>query len=390
MDLIASSGWYADTDCTMRVDIGTNGLPANGVNTDLELYAKKKTFVLKTGLDFNKLIPSAATSVVFTNKIVPTSAKLIDVDADGDGGVVAWMDGTTMKVSTQTPEQKIYANADSSLMFTDKSNLTTIDFHNLDTRNIENMSGMFFDCSNLTALDLSSFNTSKVYEMNNMFDHCTKLTTLDLSLFDTSKVERAVNMFEGCSSLTSLDLSMLDFSKVKEVSKDNGDDEYNSIFKDCSALTRLKLPKMSNKITNMACLFSGCMNLTELNLNSLDTSNVTDMNGMFESCRSITKLDLSALNTSKVSDMSFMFYYCRNLTEIDLTSLNTNNVVNMDSMFMRCYGLTNISLGDKFVFIGSDYRFPEGTWYASDGTVYTSDGKSCNIPQNKTDTYTRK
>lgn len=325
---------------------------------------RKKTFVLKTGSDFNNLIPSAATSVVFTNKIVPTSAKLIDVDADGDGGVVAWMDGTTMKVSTQTPEQKVYANADSSLMFAGKSNLTTIDFHNLDTRNSEYMSGMF--------------------------DSCTKLTTLDLSLFDTSKVETAVSMFERCSSLTSLDLSMLDFSKVKEVSRDNGDGEYSSIFKYCSSLTSLKLPKMSYKITNMACLFSGCMNLTELNLNSLDTSNVTDMNGMFESCRSITKLDLSALNTSKVSDMSFMFYYCRNLTEIDLTSLNTSNVVNMDSMFIRCYGLTNISLGDKFAFIGSDYRFPEGTWYASDGTVYTSDGKSCNIPQNKTDTYTRK
>ena len=42
MDLIASSGWYADTDCTMRVDIGTNGLPANGVNTDLELLRRKK------------------------------------------------------------------------------------------------------------------------------------------------------------------------------------------------------------------------------------------------------------------------------------------------------------------------------------------------------------
>ena len=82
MDLIASSGWYADTDCTMKVDIGTNGLPVNGVNTDLELYAKKKTFMLKTGSDFNNLIPSAATSVVFTNTIMPTSAKLIDVDAD--------------------------------------------------------------------------------------------------------------------------------------------------------------------------------------------------------------------------------------------------------------------------------------------------------------------
>ena len=246
-------GWYSDKACTQKVEISTDGLPVSGIVSDLDLYAKSKTFVLKDGLEFNDLISSTSTSVVFTDEIMPVSATLIDVDEDG--GVVAWMDGTTMKVSTQTPEQKVFANAISVTMFADKSNLTSIDFHNLDTRNVENMSGMFFNCSSLTGLDLSSFNTSKVYEMNNLFDGCTKLTTLDLSLFDTSKVERAVSMFEGCSSLTSLDLSMLDFSKVKEISKDNGDDDYSSIFKYCSSLTSLKLPKMSNKITNMACFF---------------------------------------------------------------------------------------------------------------------------------------
>ena len=383
-------GWYSDKACTQKVEISTDGLPVSGIVSDLDLYAKSKTFVLKDGLEFNDLISSTSTSVVFTDEIMPVSATLIDVDEDGDGGVIAWMDGTTMKVSTQTPEQKVFANAISVTMFADKSNLTSIDFHNLDTRNVENMSGMFFNCSSLTGLDLSSFNTSKVYEMNNLFDGCTKLTTLDLSLFDTSKVERAVSMFEGCSSLTSLDLSMLDFSKVKEISKDNGDDDYSSIFKYCSSLTSLKLPKMSNKITNMACLFSGCKNLTELNLNSLDTSNVNNMLGMFENCTSITKLDLSALNTSKVSNMSFMFYRCSHLASLNLSSFNTSNVTSMDYMFKGNSKLTLLTLGDKFSFVGSDYRLPKGTWYSSDGTAYTSGGNTCTIPNNKADTYTRR
>ena len=59
--------------------------------------------------EFSYLIPSTATSIVFTAEAMPTSAVLIDVDADGDGGVVAWMDGTTMKVSTQISGQKIIA-----------------------------------------------------------------------------------------------------------------------------------------------------------------------------------------------------------------------------------------------------------------------------------------
>ena len=48
----------------------------------------------------------ATTSVVFTDEIMPSSKKIINVDADGDGGVVAWIDGTIMKVSTQIESKK--------------------------------------------------------------------------------------------------------------------------------------------------------------------------------------------------------------------------------------------------------------------------------------------
>lgn len=60
-------GWYSDKACTQKIKVDSAGLPVNGINTDLDLYAKQKTFVLKTGSGFNKLIPSTATSVVFTN-----------------------------------------------------------------------------------------------------------------------------------------------------------------------------------------------------------------------------------------------------------------------------------------------------------------------------------
>lgn len=54
---------------------------------------------------FDELIPSTAKSIIFTDISMPSNATLIDVDEDGDGGVVAWLDtsdNTKMYVSTQT------------------------------------------------------------------------------------------------------------------------------------------------------------------------------------------------------------------------------------------------------------------------------------------------
>ena len=96
--------WYLDSQCTSKIETDNNGLPLSGIFSDLDLYAKTKTFVIKetnttSGKQyFNNLIPDTATKVVFTDEAMPASATLIDVDADGDGGVVAWMEGTVMKV----------------------------------------------------------------------------------------------------------------------------------------------------------------------------------------------------------------------------------------------------------------------------------------------------
>lgn len=179
---------------------------------------------------------------------------------------------------------------------------------------------------------------------------------LDLTHLDTSNVTDMFSMFRGCSGLTNLDLTHLDTSNV----------------------------------TYMDTMFSGCSGLTDLDLTHLNTSNVTDMNSMFSGCSGLTNLDLTHLNTSNVTDMSYMFDGCSGLTNLDLTSLDTQNVTNMSSMFYDCTVLTTLSIGEKFAFVGSEYNLPSGTWYSSDGTAYTSNGKSCTIPNNKADTYTRR
>ena len=120
---------------------------------------------------------------------MPSNATLIDVDEDGDGGVVAWLDtsdNTKMYVSTQYAGIKVEGNSNSKSMFDFCSKLTSLDLSNFDTSNVTNMDSMFYYTS-LTSLNVSNFNTSNVTNMSWMFA-CTDLTSLDLSNFDTSKV----------------------------------------------------------------------------------------------------------------------------------------------------------------------------------------------------------
>ena len=51
-------------------------------------------------------------------------------------------------------------------------------FKDFDTSAVTNMSSMFSNCSNLSTLDLSNFNTSAVTNMNLMFYSCSNLSTI--------------------------------------------------------------------------------------------------------------------------------------------------------------------------------------------------------------------
>ena len=72
------------------------------------------------------------------------------------------------------------------------------------------MYAMFSDMSNLTTLDLSNFDTSKVTTMYAMFRNMPNLTTLDLSNFDTSKVTNMDSIF----SLGSEDIAKDNLGKI--------------------------------------------------------------------------------------------------------------------------------------------------------------------------------
>ena len=446
-------GWYSDEACKNRVMISDDGVPQVELTGDLDLWAKELTFEIK-GYDsgvkndnrFNAAIPDTVTEIIFTDEIKPKDKEIIDVDADGDGGVVAWLDddtGTVMKVSTQIPGVKVQAAINSGDMFRSRSKLQKIDLKMLDTQNVTSIASMFYGCSHLTSLDLSSLNTQKVTNMNHIFSGCSGLTNLDLTPLDTQNVTDMGFMFGGCSGLTSLDLTPLDTHNVtsmyqmfrscsrltsldltpldtqnvehmdgmfyrcsnlvkldlssfdtSNVTTMGGSSKYDGnsfssygqlgMFEDCSSLTSLIIPFNTSHVTDFGMMFRGCDALTTLDISTFDTTAAKNMSSMFDGCKKLTNIDLSKVNTKNVTSLNGMFNDCNNLKSLDLSSFDTSNVTDMVYMFRNCSALTSLTIGTTFKFVGTGYKL-SGTWQNTAGETFTTG----TFPSNVADTYTK-
>ena len=125
-------------------------------------------YVLEKGEKLNQKIKDAET-VTFTWQNAPEGTTTTDVSQNKDGSVVMWNDGGDYYISSQRAGQVIYMNAVSSKMFKDCKDLTEINFKNIDTSAVVDMSQMFYAMDSIKTLDLSSFNTSNVEDVSQMF-----------------------------------------------------------------------------------------------------------------------------------------------------------------------------------------------------------------------------
>jgi len=137
--------------------------------------------------------------------------------------------------------------------------------------------------------------------------HLTDITGLEY--LNTSNVRHMSGMFAGTNQLTNLDVSSLDTSNV----------------------------------TSLSAMFSNS-GVSALDLSSWDTSNVMAMNAMFRSTTNLESLDLSNWNTSNVVYMGFMFEDTQRLASLDLNGWDTSNVLDMSNMFAGTSSLTNLDI----------------------------------------------
>lgn len=352
-----------------------------------EIKEKNTTYKLKTyagpgSKDFTDLIPDNVTSIIFTDEIKPDNTDILDVDDDGDGGVVAWIEdnGKTMKVSTQKKGQKVEADS-CSYLFAEKENIESIDLTMLDTKDVTEMDGMFEGCENLKTIDLTPLNTDNVENMSSMFEKCKSLTALDISCLNTSKVTDMTMMFSGCEGLKSLDVSNFDTSKVKDMM---------GMFSYCKTLSELDLSSFdTSNVTDMSELVGYCSALRNINLSSFNTEKVETMEGLFAACKSLETVDLSSSNTKNVTDVSEMFYDCEGLKKLDLSTMDFRKVTDDSDMFESCDSLAELKVGSTFKQNSDCYLLLDiaYTWKNSKGEELPY--STYKFPENVADTYTK-
>ena len=166
------------------------------------------------------------------------------------------------------------------------------------------------------------------------YTNCTAIN--NLTMLNTTKAINLRAMFSGCENLTVLDVSNFDTAKVTNM---------YAMFSQCKQLTSLDLNNFNTtNVTSMGDMFFYCSKLTNLDLSNFNTTNVTYMSNMFYNCEQLTSLDLSNFDTSKVTNMSKMFYNCEQLTSLDLSNFDTSKVTDMNWMFSNCHSLTSLDV----------------------------------------------
>lgn len=98
--------------------------------------------------------------------------------------------------------------------------------------------------------------------------------------------------------------------------------------------------------TNMSFMFNGGCNFVSIDVSTWNTSNVMNMRSMFANCNKLTSIDIGNWNTANLVNTSSMFQGCTNLTSINISEWNTANLCNTVSMFQGCYNLTAIDISN--------------------------------------------
>lgn len=105
-------------------------------------------------------------------------------------------------------------------------------------------------------------------------------------------------------------------------------------FRDCTDLTDVDLQGLdTSEIVSMAQLFQDCSNLKKVNLSDCQTEKVTTMNAMFKNCKELAEVQLANLNVSAVKTMNQLFFGCEKLNFIDLSDFSLNEHVLTNQMF---------------------------------------------------------
>ena len=233
------------------------------------------------------------------------------------------------------------------LMFYNTS-LETIDLSNFDTRNVTSMKQMFCLCERTESIDISSFDTRNVTNMDYMFGYTHFLKTIYASsLWTTENVQQQNDMFGECWHITGGSGTKFKNAGIKYARIDGGEsdpgyftykpfwktlpfDESTGTLTLTGEVVKEQLDEYRNDSRVKHITTDGTAVLPE------------DCNHFFAGFTALEDVDLSTIDSTNVTDIGAMFSDCKNLVTVDLTGFNTNRVTSMYAAFLNCSKLKTI------------------------------------------------
>lgn len=114
-----------------------------------------------------------------------------------------------------------------------------------------------------------------------LFYNNSRLDMIDFVKQNTENLNTMIYGFYASSQLTNLDLSTVDMSNVTEVT---------NVFQNCSNLLSLNLGNLGNKLTKINNILNGCVKLVDLDMSNMDLSNIKNIYNTFNNCKSLENL----------------------------------------------------------------------------------------------------
>lgn len=200
--------------------------------------------------------------------------------------------------------------------------------------NINSLSKLFCNLETLNEIiGFESIDLSKIVTMYATFQN-TGFETINLTNIDFDHVTRMDSLFARCRKLKSVNLSGWNVPGLRLCYK---------MFTDCDKLETVKgIDTWKSFAPNeMYEMFMNCTNLTTVDIDNINTSEVRSTQSMFSGCKSLQSIDISKWNIDKLIYTHFMFYDCINLETIGdfPTTTNTHLFHKCSSMFMNCIKL---------------------------------------------------
>lgn len=195
----------------------------------------------------------------------------------------------------------------------------------------------FYGLNTLKEINFTNFDISNLTSFKQFFQSCSRLKTIDTLKLNLDAVTDISSAFSSASSLTEIDLGSINGNQLTNMSM---------AFYNCKMVQEIILPQNLTNVTNISNLFSGDESLTSIgNISQLEScQQLTTMNNLFAGCKKMSYMtQLGDLNVANISNFSEIFSGCESMTQITIDSWDTSNGNKFDKMFYNCKSLTRLN-----------------------------------------------